>query len=220
MTKNDQVLMSFSRFSDQQWSALCGHLPKALPANFNLEAMRFGIEATLSSFCARRNFPPGTHAVTVDDKGHVVRFDLAEKHRRIASTAQAFVEAYDPSYNLDENLKPADDNDGLIKQLSKIAKSHARAARKLEKESPSPKRRGTKADEAIRYLIYNLIRNWEGAGGEITTSRHGSYGGPLNRFLAEATKSVMPNEPTKETIVYWIRGFKRRHPDKIPSRAN
>ena len=133
MTKNGRTLMSFSRFSEQDWSALCGHLPKALPANFNLEAMRFGIEAILSSFCARRMFPPGTHAVLVNDKGHVVKFDLVEKHRRIASTARAFIDAYDPSYNVDENLKPADDYIGLIKRSGKIARSHERAARKLEK---------------------------------------------------------------------------------------
>jgi hypothetical protein len=212
MPQRVQKLMSFSKFSDQNWSAVCARLPKKWTNYCHDQVMRSLLEHALTSFCWRHNFPPGTHAITVDEKSDIVKIDLVERHRLIAATARAFSEAYDPSLNVDDNLKPEDNPGDHIKWVKTIAKSHARAAQKLERESRSSAGRGRKRDKALDYLINNLIRAWHSVGGEIASSNHGH--GPLVRFLTEATVAVLPSKPKPDTVRYWIRGFKERHRGK------
>jgi hypothetical protein len=64
-------------------------------------------------------------------------------------------------------------------------------------------------------LVSQLITVWHQCGGKIGGGAQGGKGGPLIRFLIDATRPVFPEPPTVETVRHWIRDFKRRWGDEM-----
>lgn len=157
-----------TQYSDAQWEAIVKLLPGRSPSD--LQARRHGIEnkANLFTWHGRRTQP------TIKEMQH--------DWRNVERCAQALWDALDQ----------ATDEDWYKSGLYQI-KEWARREIELYSDAPSAKKPGRK-DWRIDALIENLLLLWMESGGELKTSvdpRTGFAGGPLIRFLVEATGPLL-----------------------------
>jgi len=186
------------QYSGAQWSSIA----RELPPGADHDAMRLHLEAICGVYVQGRIYSNRPLPTLDEEIGN---------HRRVARLSRELASAYTEEIITGPPLETEQRRERVLRELSELA-AHCDHTAEYFVEAKRRGRPGPKGDVSKDLLLSNLLSLWSESGGAIqtSTSRDGSEGGPLVRFIIAAAKPVLGSAFTPGAARAFVRKQKNR----------